>query len=443
MDLLRSKLADNTRFLILGRAGVDFYPDPPGSKTEHSTNFVAHLGGSAANIAVALAKHRERRPGIECCLLTTVSDDALGRLALHQLRAYGVNAECVNVATGDRDARISLAVVETTLGTDHQSIIYRNHAADLLISSEHVWEAFSTATELEPSKWGCLVATGTSLALEPSRSATLTALRLAKARGIPAVLDVDYRPYTWKSAAEASQVYRKAACLCDIVVGNEAEFAVVAGPPETTSTTNSPTTANVVHGGVAEVKEGSAEYGRGMRFAKLLVSSGACLMTVFKMGQDGSVSFVNNRKITSASSACNNPKGLQPEELLAQKIQAGAAGDSGAGLVQPSAPAAVPPLSVDLEKEVVDELKIGVFEVSPLKPTGAGDAFMGNLLAHLVDEEVEIKEALRRASAAAAIVVTRVGCAPAMPSPEELQAFLETAKERGFQADLTPLEEGR
>ena len=43
-------------------------------------NFVSYLGGSSANIAVALTKF-----GAKCNLLTCVSDDALGRLAVNQL----------------------------------------------------------------------------------------------------------------------------------------------------------------------------------------------------------------------------------------------------------------------------------------------------------------------------------------------------------------------
>ena len=29
-------------FLIIGRAGIDIYPDPPGTKTENANQFVAH-----------------------------------------------------------------------------------------------------------------------------------------------------------------------------------------------------------------------------------------------------------------------------------------------------------------------------------------------------------------------------------------------------------------
>ena len=49
------KIKENN-FLIVGRAGIDIYPDPPGTKTEIATNFVSHLGGSSANIAVSLTK---------------------------------------------------------------------------------------------------------------------------------------------------------------------------------------------------------------------------------------------------------------------------------------------------------------------------------------------------------------------------------------------------
>jgi 5-dehydro-2-deoxygluconokinase len=41
------------QFPVLGRAGMDLYADPPGTRTEEA-HFTSALGGSAANIAVAL-----------------------------------------------------------------------------------------------------------------------------------------------------------------------------------------------------------------------------------------------------------------------------------------------------------------------------------------------------------------------------------------------------
>jgi 5-dehydro-2-deoxygluconokinase len=44
-------------FVIIGRAGMDFYPDPPGTRTEEATQFFACLGGSSANIGAAITRH--------------------------------------------------------------------------------------------------------------------------------------------------------------------------------------------------------------------------------------------------------------------------------------------------------------------------------------------------------------------------------------------------
>jgi 5-dehydro-2-deoxygluconokinase len=60
-----------------------------------------------------------------------------------------------------------------------------------------------------------------------------------------------------------------------------------------------------------------------------------------------------------------------------------------------------------------------------LKPTGAGDSFMGGFVSGLA-AGYDLKTAVLRGSACASLVVSRVGCAPAMPTPTELDAFLNT-----------------
>ncbi len=69
------------------------------------------------------------------------------------------------------------------------------------------------------------------------------------------------------------------------------------------------------------------------------------------------------------------------------------------------------------------EIKKGIFPVRPLKPTGAGDAFMGALIGALL-KNYDIEKAIEIGSAAAAIVVTKVGCAPAMPDLKEILEFM-------------------
>jgi 5-dehydro-2-deoxygluconokinase len=307
------------RFLVLGRAGMDLYADPPGTRIEEAQGFAAHLGGSAANIAVALARH-----GAQADLLTCVSDDAVGRFCLAQLDHYGIGRAHVGL-TGGED-RTSLAVVETR-AENCQSIIYRNGAADFALNETDV-------AAVNFSHYGALVITGTALAQEGSRRATLAALRGAIAAGIVTVMDIDYRPYSWPSRAEASAINLEAARLCDIIVGNDEEFGLLAGRIED-----------------------------GLAMARSLVAD-TKRIAVYKMGERGAVT------------------------LTAQ-----------------------------------GEIATGIYRTKALKPTGAGDSFMGGFLAALAKGR-PLREAVLCGSASAAMVVARVGCAPAMPTGEELDAFL-------------------
>ena len=64
------------------------------------------------------------------------------------------------------------------------------------------------------------------------------------------------------------------------------------------------------------------------------------------------------------------------------------------------------------------------FPVEVFNVLGAGDAFMAGLLRGWVRDE-PLPQALRYANACGALVVSRHGCAPAMPSWEELDHFLQ------------------
>ena len=319
LEFLVSKIQKNN-FLLIGRAGVDIYPDPPGTKTENAKKYVTHLGGSSANIGVQLCKY-----GGKCSLLTRVSNDALGKFVIKQLDFYGVNRDLVKFESNE--SRISFAIVETTL-KDHQSIIYRHKAADLFLNKNDIDDA-------KIENFECILITGTSLAAEPSRSAVLYALDIAKIKNIPVLMDIDYRPYTWESSHKAKEIYNLAANQCSGIIGNDDEFGVLSG-----------------------------NYSTGLVHAKKLSSN--CDLVIYKMGEKGSITYANNKKITK-----------------------------------------------------------GIFPVKPLKPTGAGDAFMGSLIGALM-KKYDLEKALEIGSAAAAIVVTKVGCAPAMPNLEEILEFMRT-----------------
>ena len=318
LEFLISKIQKNN-FLLIGRAGVDIYPDPPGTKTENTNKYVTHLGGSSANMGVQLTKY-----GGSCSLLTRVSNDALGKFALNQLDSYGVKRDLVKLE--DNESRISFAIVESTV-VDHQSIIYRHKASDLFLNKNDIDNS-------NLQNYECILITGTSLAAEPSRSAVLYALKLAKEKNIPVIMDIDYRPYTWESKDKAKEIYNLAGDFCSGIIGNDDEFAVLSG-----------------------------NYDDGLSFAKNL--SIKCDLVIYKMGEKGSITYANNKEIIR-----------------------------------------------------------GIFPVKPLKPTGAGDAFMGSLIGALL-KNYDLQRAIEIGSAAAAIVVTKVGCAPAMPDLDEVLDFMK------------------
>ena len=147
-------------FLVLGRAGMDLYADPPGTETEHAHRFTSALGGSSANIAAGIT-----RLGGAASLVTSVSDDAVGRFTRNELKKYGIDD--LHVADVSGEARTSLAVVETR-AENCQSVIYRNRAADFQVTEDQV-----RGIDLAP--FGALILTGTCLAMQPSRCASMLA----------------------------------------------------------------------------------------------------------------------------------------------------------------------------------------------------------------------------------------------------------------------------
>jgi ribokinase len=66
---------------------------------------------------------------------------------------------------------------------------------------------------------------------------------------------------------------------------------------------------------------------------------------------------------------------------------------------------------------------VAAFEVNTVDSTAAGDTFCGALVAQL-SKKVEIVEAIKFATAAAAICVTRIGAQPSIPKEKEIKEFL-------------------
>ncbi|MCK0172432.1 5-dehydro-2-deoxygluconokinase [Aliiroseovarius sp. S1123] len=306
------------RFAVFGRAGMDMFAAPVGVKSEDATTFRADLGGSSANICAGLVKL-----GSEAALVTSVSDDAVGRFCVNRLKEYGVDTRYVRAVGGE--ARTSLAVYESCI-EDFQNVIYRNGAADFQVT-----EADMDAVDY--AAFTALITAGTVFAAEPSRSATFRAFDNARKTGLPVIFDIDYRPYSWPSPEVAADVLSRAGEASDLIVGNDEEFGFMAGGID-----------------------------KGLDKARALAAEGR--MVVYKMGHEGAITLIDG-----------------------------------------------------------EEIRTGIYPVTAVKPNGAGDSFMAGLLASIAAGHT-LRDAVLRGSACASIVVSKPGCANAMPTTAELEAFL-------------------
>ncbi|MEM7072525.1 MAG: PfkB family carbohydrate kinase [Pseudomonadota bacterium] len=344
-------LANRTgRFCVIGRAGMDLYPAPAGSRSTQAKSFDCDLGGSAANIAVALCKQ-----GWQAALLSKLSCDPVGDFVYHKLVSHGVDCDLIArtktaggvtangvtesgvtesgvTESGIGAARTQIAVAEA-LPCDGRAVLYRHQASDLLIDCEQL-----EGIDFQTIK--ALIITGTALSSPSSASTCLEASRRAQAVECPTVLDLDYRVDAWPDEQAARTAYQTLIPMVDLLVGNDMEFDVLAD-------------------------------------SKTLESPDSGLMQAMDYGADG--------------------------RLVIYKM-----GAQGCFLINGSVCT-----------------KFGIFPVQPVKPFGAGDAFLGNLLA-VLGAKHDLHQAILAGSAAAAMVVAQTGCASAMPNQAQLADFCRT-----------------
>lgn len=198
--------------ICLGRAGVDLYAREANTDFQDVSGFEKFVGGSPANIAIALTK-LGAKPG----LISSVSDDGLGKYVCTYLESMGVDLQGMNVDKSG--SRTSLAIAEMK-ASDCEVVIYRNNASDLSLNATQIDPAYIASAKI-------LIVTGTALSSSPSREATLLAINYARKAGTLVVLDVDYRAYSWGSPEDSSLYYQMAASMSDIVIGNREEFDVM------------------------------------------------------------------------------------------------------------------------------------------------------------------------------------------------------------------------
>src|SRR4051812_18366887 len=206
--------------ITMGRVGVDLYPEQTGVGLAEVRSFAKSLGGSATNVAVAAS-----RLGARAAVITKVGDDPFGPYVRSALEGFGVDPGWVGTHPS---LRTPVVFCEIFPPDDFPLLFYREPTApDMTLEpGELDLDAIRAARVF----W----TTGTGLSAEPSRAATLEALRArgdagsAGGRAIT-VHDLDHRPMFWKDEAEAGRWAREALGHATVAVGNRDEAAVAVG----------------------------------------------------------------------------------------------------------------------------------------------------------------------------------------------------------------------
>ena len=209
-----------SQVLVLGDANVDMVirlPDRTSGRPD-LTNSVPRLhgGGTAANVAVALA-----RLDVAVAMVGAVGDDGYGRWVRDDLLREGVDVQGL-CAVGDAFTPMVMALVEPD-GERLVVIWPPQGGAHLQLQAQVINPALMT-----DARW--LHTTGICLRASPAREAVLHAMELAREAGLTVSLDLNLRLELWGLDDTARKTFERAIELSDVVFGNaEEEIVPLAG----------------------------------------------------------------------------------------------------------------------------------------------------------------------------------------------------------------------
>jgi 5-dehydro-2-deoxygluconokinase len=197
---------------VIGRVGIDLYPNELETPLSEVRMFTRFVGGFAGNVATGLA-----RLGVQTAIVSRVGADGHGEYVRSWLGREGVD---VRFLATDPYWQTPPTFCEVWPPDRFPITFYRKPTApDWQLAPDDF-----DAEEVADAR--LLFATGTGLAQSPSRDTTLAALRAHRGTTI---FDLDWRPSLWDDPGAYPELAREAAALADVVVGNRDEVAAAGG----------------------------------------------------------------------------------------------------------------------------------------------------------------------------------------------------------------------
>jgi 5-dehydro-2-deoxygluconokinase len=193
---------------VLGRVGIDLYPNELETPLSRVRTYTRFVGGFAGNVSAGLA-----RLGVRAAIVSRVGADGHGEFVRDWLAGEGVDVRFLRT---DPYWLTPPTFCEVWPPDRFPITFYRRPSAP-------DWQlAVEDLNLVELAAAPLLYGTGTGLAQSPSRETTLAAL---KAHRGTTLFDLDWRPSLWADPDEYPALAAEAVAAADIVIGNEDEVA--------------------------------------------------------------------------------------------------------------------------------------------------------------------------------------------------------------------------
>ena len=205
-------MEEKVDIVALGELLIDF------TEAGHSQGgrklFEQNPGGAPANL-LTVASHF----GYRTSFIGKVGNDMHGRFLKRTLQTEGINTDAI---VEDPDYFTTLAFVEIGENGERNFSFARKPGADTQLKKEELDQTLIS---------GCRIFHFGSLSLtdEPAESATIEAVKMAKAAGVLISYDPNYRPSLWKSKEYAVKKMKSVVELVDVMKVSDEESILLTG----------------------------------------------------------------------------------------------------------------------------------------------------------------------------------------------------------------------
>ena len=200
--------------ISIGEILIDFVGKEHSTALKDVTEFRRAAGGGPANVAVGAA-----RLGMKSGFVGKVGSDAFGNHLAQVLNDNGVNTDGLII---DPVANTTLVFVALNQKGVPDFSFFRNGAADTLLRIDELPVKLLQETKI-------LHFSSVSLTTEPSRSACLKAVEIARNAGAMISFDPNLRLPLWPDAESAKAAIRGAVELADVLKMNDEEYLFLTG----------------------------------------------------------------------------------------------------------------------------------------------------------------------------------------------------------------------